>query len=873
MIALLLAAAVAFPGNVRRVTLDNGLTVLLAVDDSRPLVSVATMYRVGARHEAAGTTGLAHFAEHMNFRSTRRFPGGESTEAVTRLGGRWNGYTWIEQTYYAETVPREALGLALDIEAERMSAALYDAGEFAKERPSVMAELRSYDDPASVLYDAVLAASFEIHPYRHNTIGWPADVEGVTRDEAFAFYRRHYVPRNAVLVAVGDLEAAHTLSEIRARFAALPAGEPPQERAVEPEQTGERRVTVRRPGAPARLLLAWRAPALGHADFAPMVLFDALLAGGKGFQFTRTYPAPASSFLAEALAKAEVRARPETDWQASREPYVYTLAADLGEGAGFAGAEAALLGAVEAATARGWTDEELQAARRQVLTGWASDLDDLAGRAHQLAFFEALGGYELLVEIPGRLAAVTLGDLRRFAGRWLSRHRLTVGWFVPTPAASPAPTVAAAAIPPAPAAASAPRTTAVSRPEGGAPAAFRLGNGLHVALAPTAGAGLVALRGRIDAGSIYDGRWSGLSALATELLASASTEPGAPGLAWTLHEDPIASTSLRWIEFTGSCLADEAPALLRGVGARLRRAAEAARNGLTDHEWKELEAAARSRAAALAGDAEADLWRTALAALHPEGGAPAAPPWGQERGREGPTREVLRAFLAAHVSAGRTRVWLAGSVETLTRASLEQLLGQGAASGAGHAPPAASAARGPATWTERRLAWPEKSQNEIAVVWAGERSRPWDRPATELLLYLLGETGYAGRLGRALVEPGLAYSVYASLEEPPGVPGFLLIRTAADTADTAEALRRIRAVLEATARGELGEAELREAKAYLRGKRARDGDGSVAAARAAAELASRPEPTTFESITLEQLRDTARRLGARGGPLALVAGP
>jgi predicted Zn-dependent peptidase len=606
-----------------------------------------------------------------------------------------------------------------------------------------------------------------------------------------------------------------------------------------------------------------------------MVLFDALLAGGKGFRFTRDYPAPATTLLGEALAKAGIRAETETDWQASREPYVFTAAADLDDAGQLAGAEAALASVVETAAARAWSEGELQAARRQVLTGWAADLDDLAGRAHQLAFFEALGGHERLLEMPSRIAAVTVGDLRRFAARWLTRQRVTAGWFVPTRATPPP--RAASALPVA-----APSSSpSVSPPVAGSPPAapaggasrVRLGNGGHLDLEPVAGAGLVSLRGRIDAGSIYDGPASGLSALATELLASAPVDAGAPGLTWTLHEEPTASASLRWIEFTGSCLSDEAPALLRSVAARLRRAADAARAGLSDHEWTELVEATRSRARSAAGDAAADLWRTALASLRSGDGAAAAPPWGSERPAETPAREGLRAFLASHVTWPRTRLWLAGGVQPMTRASLDERLGTARGSGAGPAPPAAPAARGPAAWTERRLTWPGKTQDEIAVVWAGDRTRAWDPPATQLLLYLLGETGYAGRLGRALVEPGLAYSVYATLEEPAGVPGFLMVRTAAATGDSAEALRRIRAVLEGMARGEVEDADLQEAKAYLRGKQARGADGGVAAAGAAADRAEHPARFAFESVTLEQLRDTARRLAARGSPLALVAGP
>ena len=218
-----LCAALLQGGPVERFVLDNGLTVLLAEDHRAPLVSVGVMYAVGARNEAAGITGLAHYAEHMNFRATASFPGTEITEAITRIGGRWNGYTWIDQTWYVETVHKGAFEKMLDLERDRMTSALYDPEDFRKERTSVIAELHSYDDPHSVLYDAVLAASFEIHPYRNNTIGYLSDVQAVTRDQAYAFYRRYYHPNNAVLVVVGDVEAAAARRAIRARFDTLRA--------------------------------------------------------------------------------------------------------------------------------------------------------------------------------------------------------------------------------------------------------------------------------------------------------------------------------------------------------------------------------------------------------------------------------------------------------------------------------------------------------------------------------------------------------------------------------------------------------------------------------------------------------------------------
>ncbi|MBI3932904.1 MAG: insulinase family protein [Acidobacteria bacterium] len=859
-------------GPVHHAALANGLTVLVLPDRSSPLVSVAVMYSVGARNEAAGTTGLAHYVEHMNFRATRRFPGSEATECITRIGGRWNGYTWIDQTHYAETVPREALDLMLDLEADRMTAALHDPAEFARERSSVLAELRSYDDPQSVLYDAVLASSFEIHPYRNNTIGWPIDVLGVTRDEAYGFYRRFYRPRNAVLVVVGDMDPAATLAKVRERFEAIPAGgEPTDVRTVEPVQTGQRRVAVRRPGPHARILVAYRAPALTDADFPALVLLDALLAGGKGFRFTRDYPAPARTPLSGAVSSLATEAA--TDWQASRYPYVYTLTAAAPEATALPGLEAALFRAVADAAVRRWTAEEIQAALRQVRAGWAADLEDQAGRAHQLAFFEVSGGFGHLLDMPERLARVTADDLARLAAERLQPHQATVGWFLPTPPEAAAATPAPRGGEPAAATREPTRPPPLALGTGPVPATLPrrdvLPHGLTLVLAPLSSSMLVTVRGRIDAGGLHDTA-PGLSALAVELLAQPA--PGertdTPGLAWTLHADPAAAASRRFIEFAGSGMPEDLPVLAEVLAGRLARsAAPVAVESLGD-----LARAAAQRARERDATGETALLREALVRLYPKGSPAAVPPWGSPSALEAVTAGALELFLRRHVTPSRTTMVVTGTFDpAIARPVLEAALGR-IPSGIATAPAQWPVAAGPARFAEARFAASGKAQSDILVVWPGDRSRLWDPAATRALLYLLGETGYAGRLGRSLVEPGLVYSVNASLEED-GAPGFLQIRTAAASQDVAEAMRRIRSILEDAARGPFSQADLDEAKTYLRGKAARERDGAVAAAETLLREALAPATLPADALTLAQLNDTASRLFRNGAPLALIRGP
>jgi len=876
LLALLAPATVAGgPADFRRVVLDNGLTVLVQEDHRAPLVSVGIMYAVGARNEAAGQTGIAHYVEHMNFRASARFPGSENTESITRLGGRWNGYTWIDQTYYTSTVPREALGLALDIEADRMGAAVFDTREFARERTSVIAELRSYDDPQSLLYDAVVAASFELHPYRNNTIGWATDVEQITRDEAFGFYRRFYHPHNAVLAIVGDVDTAQAVAEVRRRFDAAPtSGDSSAVRTVEPEQSGQRRVVVRHPGPHALAIAAWRAPALRDPDFAAMVLFDALLAGGKGFYFTREYPAPPQTPLERALVGGGAATGTRSHWQASRYPYVYTLQASVTRADGLAAAEGALVRSVSEAATRAWTDDELRAARRQVRSGWAADLDELAGRAHQLAFFEVSGGAELLGELPERVDRVTPDELRRFARERLRPEQATVGWFVP----AAEPERAAAPVGGGPAAAPPPVATAIPARWADAadpvrPASFALANGARVQLLAGGADGLVALRARLEVGPPADAAAVALAALLTERLSrpAPGEPPGPAGLAFTLHDDPTAFSNFRWIEVKARGLADDVTTLLTVLARRLDEAARPMDKGA----WSTLVKAAQERARENAESPKTELWARALAELYPTASPLAGPAWSSAETLGALGADRLLDFARAHAQPARLQIVLAGAIEEApARATLERTLGRWpVASARAVTAPAPAPPRGPVEWTVRLVPRPAKAQNDILVVWPGERPTPADRAATEALLYLVGETGYAGRLGHALVDPGLAYSVYTTLQEAPGAPGFLAVRTAASRADAGEALRRIRDVLETAAAGAFTQAELDEAKTYLRGRDALRREGSEDAAGSALQEATAPRRFDPQALTLAGLNATSRRLLARGAPLALVLGP
>src|SRR4026208_1681113 len=209
---------------VHEEVLGNGLRVLILEAHTAPLATVWAWYRVGSKDEGPGLTGVSHWVEHMNFRGSTNIPRETVTGILEQYGGYWNGYTWIDQTTYTETATRDALDRMLFIESERMGSCLYDPTDCEAERTIIISELQGGEnDPDQLLDQELTATAFRAHTYRHPTIGSPHDLQTMTRDDLYGHYRRFYVPNNATLVIVGDIDADAALRDLGMRFGSLPA--------------------------------------------------------------------------------------------------------------------------------------------------------------------------------------------------------------------------------------------------------------------------------------------------------------------------------------------------------------------------------------------------------------------------------------------------------------------------------------------------------------------------------------------------------------------------------------------------------------------------------------------------------------------------
>lgn len=420
--------------SIHKTTLDNGLTIVLKEMHHAPVASFMVWYRVGSRHERPGVTGVSHWVEHMMFKGTPTFPNGSLDSMVSREGGYWNAFTWVDFTAYYETMPTNKIDLALQLEADRMTNTIMTPEEVESERTVIISERQMYEnDPSFQLNEELTSAAFRVHPYHHEIIGDLPDLTTMTRDDLYGHYRRHYVPNNAIVVAVGDFAAGDMQQRIEAQFGSLTAGKPaaPVTRQ-EPPQKGERRVVVQGPGNTAYLTVAYRAPAAAHPDYLPLVLLNAAFAGGSSLGMFGGSGSNKSSRLYKALVNTELAASAYGSLTPTIDPYLYTVNAVVQAGRTLAEVEAALDEELSRLESSPITEQELTKALKRAKAEFVLAGESITGQAQLLGMTEAvIGDYQWYETVLARLNQITLEDIERVRATYLRPNQRTVGWYEP----------------------------------------------------------------------------------------------------------------------------------------------------------------------------------------------------------------------------------------------------------------------------------------------------------------------------------------------------------------------------------------------------------------------------------------------------------
>jgi zinc protease len=429
---------------VREFRLANGLKLLLSENRVAPVTTFLVVYRVGSRNEAVGHTGATHLLEHMLFKGTPTFNKAKGTQVAAtlqRVGADYNATTWYDRTNYFETVPSDALELAVQLEADRKRNSFIADEDRRAEMTVVRNELeRGQNEPMLVLDEAVYATAFREHPYHHPTIGWRADVENVPTARLKEFYDTFYHPNNATAMVVGDFEEAQALALVNKYFGALPSSPAPIPEVYtdEPRQEGERRLVVRRAGELPLVQVAFRTPAaLGQDgvlsdaglaaraaappaenDIYALVVLAGLLSNGVTSRLYQALVEPGTAVSADARVDQ------------FRDPGLFNVYATAAPGVEPLKVEE-VIHAELARVAEDLKAEEVEKAKRQIAAQVAYERDGTHNVAFQMSEAESVADWRFYSSYARNVARVTAEDVRRVAAFYFKEDARTVGYFIP----------------------------------------------------------------------------------------------------------------------------------------------------------------------------------------------------------------------------------------------------------------------------------------------------------------------------------------------------------------------------------------------------------------------------------------------------------
>jgi zinc protease len=407
------------PPDIRSLTLDNGLKIIVWPDHDIPNVAMYTFVRAGGRNEYPGITGVSHFFEHMMFLGTENLEPGEFDRIMEAEGGANNAYTSSDLTVYTNWFPRFALEKIFELEGDRFENLSIVTEAFNSEREVVYSERRLRDDSNdAVLSEQVQATAFVAHPYQFPVIGWPSDIEAWTEDDLVSYYRTYYAPNNRTVVVTGDVTPGEVFALADEHLAATPAQPaPPSVRTVEPPQNGVRRVAVELSAQTPLLQVAFHSPAADAPDALALNLLLAILADGDSSRLHRSLVEDAELAVAVGSYRDE-GFDPGLSW--------FFLTLPPGGDPGLV--ERRLLAELQRVIDEGVTDEELDKARNIALADFWRGLSTINGKAAALGNYEVFyGDYEALFKQPDAIGAVTANALQAVAAKVFRPANMTVG--------------------------------------------------------------------------------------------------------------------------------------------------------------------------------------------------------------------------------------------------------------------------------------------------------------------------------------------------------------------------------------------------------------------------------------------------------------
>lgn len=414
----------------KKFRLSNGLKILVLEDPSAPVFAYHTWFNVGSRNEREGITGIAHLFEHLMFKETKNLKEGEFDRILEEQGGNINAATYVDWTFYRESLPKEAFRLLPSLEADRMRDMILNDRQVSSERDVVANERRFRVDnsPSGAMYEELYEKAFTRHPYRWPVIGWMKDIQSIRLEDCIRFYGTYYSPNNAVLVVVGDLKTEEVLREINKAYGPIPPAKiPPESIPEEPPQNGERRSKMKQTIPAEKILIGYRIPNALHPDYAAMEVAHAVLFDGKSSRLYRRL-----------ITDAQIASEASGWVNQTKDPGLYVIDVSMKPKHKVGEAEKIVYEELERLSKEEVPERELEKAKNRLETSFWGNFKTVDNKAQALAFYEVVAkDYRKLFDEVKNYRSVTPADVRRVAGAYYGSENRTVVTAAPLSKSSP----------------------------------------------------------------------------------------------------------------------------------------------------------------------------------------------------------------------------------------------------------------------------------------------------------------------------------------------------------------------------------------------------------------------------------------------------
>lgn len=410
--------------DVRRQSLENGMTVLTMEDHTFPVATFFTFYKVGSRNERSGLTGISHLFEHMMFNGAKKYGPKEFDAVLEANGGYSNAFTSTDFTAYYEDFPSDKIEVIMDLESDRMANLAFDKTILDSEREVVKEERRLSVDNylPGRMEEELFASAYVAHPYHWPVIGWMSDLNHITRDDCINYFKTYYAPNNAVVVIVGDIDTKKTIKLMKKYFEDIPAGPEPRSLiSTEPKQEGEIRSQVVRPAQNEQFMAGYHVPDMFSLDAFALDVAQMILSEGESSRLYR-----------KLVYEEQVALSVSADFSWKIDPALYYFYVEMKPGLEASVGEELLYDELEAMKSEPVSDTELQKAKNILEADFLRSLKTNNGRAEKIGYMEsAYGDYKAMFTVLEKYRAVTAEDITRVMNDYFGEDNRTVVTLIP----------------------------------------------------------------------------------------------------------------------------------------------------------------------------------------------------------------------------------------------------------------------------------------------------------------------------------------------------------------------------------------------------------------------------------------------------------